>query len=106
MAQSMGLDLVAEGVETVHQLRTLRDLGCDKAQGYLISRPVPPDAIRSTMIALDELQSLSLFGPSDRVDAFHSPEPLPVGQPAAPAFRPTAHPIGGLGSRPISLPYR
>ena len=49
MAQSMGLDLVAEGVETVHQLQSLRELGCDKAQGYLISRPVPADAMRSTM---------------------------------------------------------
>lgn len=65
MAQSMGLDLVAEGVETVHQLQSLRDLGCNKAQGYLISHPVPPDAMRSTMVALAELTSLSLFGPSD-----------------------------------------
>jgi Amt family ammonium transporter len=64
MAQSMGLDLVAEGVETVHQLQSLRDLGCDKAQGYLISRPVPSDAMRSTMVALDELTGLALFSAS------------------------------------------
>src|SRR5690606_14513735 len=43
MANSMTLDLVAEGIETVEQLQLLRDLGCDKAQGYLISRPVPAD---------------------------------------------------------------
>ena len=61
MAQSMGLDLVAEGVETVHQLQSLRDLGCDKAQGYLISRPVPPQAMRTTMVALVELGELALF---------------------------------------------
>jgi diguanylate cyclase (GGDEF)-like protein len=65
MAQSMGLDLVAEGVETVHQLQSLRDLSCDKAQGYLISRPVPADAMRSTMVALGELADLSLFAPND-----------------------------------------
>jgi EAL domain-containing protein (putative c-di-GMP-specific phosphodiesterase class I) len=29
MAHSMGLDLVAEGVETVHQLQSLRELGCN-----------------------------------------------------------------------------
>ena len=61
MAQSMGLDLVAEGVETIHQLRALRELRCDKAQGYLISRPVPAEAMRSTMVALDALTSLSMF---------------------------------------------
>ena len=48
-------------VETVHQLQGLRDLGCDKAQGYLISRPVPAEAMRSTMVALDELTGLALF---------------------------------------------
>lgn len=61
MARSMGLDLVAEGVETVHQLQELRQLGCDKAQGYLISHPVPVPAMRSTMSALSELAELSLF---------------------------------------------
>jgi diguanylate cyclase (GGDEF)-like protein len=62
MANSMGLDLVAEGVETVQQLQVLRELNCDKAQGFLISHPVPAEAMRSTMVALDELASLSLFG--------------------------------------------
>ena len=61
MAHSMGLDLVAEGVETVHQLQGLRELGCNKAQGFLISHPVPADAMRSTMSALGELTSLPLF---------------------------------------------
>jgi diguanylate cyclase (GGDEF)-like protein len=64
MGQSMGLDLVAEGVETVHQLQSLQQLGCDKAQGFLISRPVPADAMRSTMSALAELVELSLFEPA------------------------------------------
>jgi diguanylate cyclase (GGDEF)-like protein len=66
MAQSMGLDLVAEGVETVHQLQSLRDLGCDTAQGYLISRPVPPQAMRTTMVALVELAELALFAPAEQ----------------------------------------
>ncbi len=61
MAQSMGLDLVAEGIETVHQLQSLRELGCDKAQGFLISRPVPPEAVRSTIIAIASLAELSMF---------------------------------------------
>ena len=79
MAQSMGLDLVAEGVETVHQLRTLAELSCDKAQGYLISRPVPVDAMRSTMVALDELASLSLFQRSEPVgDALVGIDAMPA----------------------------
>ncbi len=45
MAGTLGHDLVAEGVETTAQAGRLRALGCDMAQGYLYSRPVPaPDA--------------------------------------------------------------
>ncbi|HEX2389208.1 MAG TPA: EAL domain-containing protein [Solirubrobacterales bacterium] len=41
MAQSLGLELVAEGVETELQLRRLRELGCLRAQGYLFAPPRP-----------------------------------------------------------------
>ena len=40
MAHSIGLRVVAEGVETMDQLKYLSDLGCDVIQGYLCSRPV------------------------------------------------------------------
>ena len=49
MGRSLGLDMVAEGVESVHQMQVLSELGCNKAQGYLISHPVPADAMRSTV---------------------------------------------------------
>lgn len=52
MSRSMGLDTVAEGVETTAQLQALGDLGCAKAQGFLISRPLPPDAVAATVEAL------------------------------------------------------
>jgi diguanylate cyclase (GGDEF)-like protein len=65
MGASLGLDIVAEGVESIHQLTTLRDLGCAKAQGFLISHPIPADAMRSTMVALRDLGSLSFFGAPD-----------------------------------------
>lgn len=55
LGESMGLDVVAEGVETVQQLKMLRDLGCAKAQGFLISHPVPAEAMRSTIAALESL---------------------------------------------------
>lgn len=45
LARSLRLTCVAEGVETEDQLLALRDLGCDHAQGYLLSRPVPGDEL-------------------------------------------------------------
>ena len=45
MARSLGLDVVAEGVEVDAQLGFLRDAGCDLVQGFLFSRPVEADAV-------------------------------------------------------------
>jgi len=45
MAHSLGLSVVAEGVETQSQLDFLRQEGCDVVQGYHISRPGPADVI-------------------------------------------------------------
>ncbi len=41
MAHSLGLTVVAEGVETKEQVRLLSDLKCDFLQGYYFSKPVP-----------------------------------------------------------------
>ncbi len=42
LAHGLGLTATAEGVETVEQLRIVRELGCDVVQGYLISPPLEP----------------------------------------------------------------
>lgn len=45
LAHNLGIQVVAEGVETTSQLNFLRQHGCDVAQGYLISRPIPADQL-------------------------------------------------------------
>jgi len=45
LARNLGFTVVAEGVETEESLRILRALGCDSAQGYLLSRPVPVEEL-------------------------------------------------------------
>ena len=45
LAHGLGLTATAEGVETVEQLRLVRELGCDVVQGYLISYPLEPEAL-------------------------------------------------------------
>ena len=45
LGHALGLDVVAEGVETHEQSAILAELGCHHAQGYLFGRPSPPETI-------------------------------------------------------------
>jgi diguanylate cyclase (GGDEF)-like protein/PAS domain S-box-containing protein len=47
LAHSLGLDVIAEGIETPAQLRRLRALGCEYGQGFLFSRPLTAEDIPS-----------------------------------------------------------
>ena len=49
MAHAMGLRVVAEGVETAQQRDLLLEVGCDFAQGYLFSRPLPPHELEGLL---------------------------------------------------------
>jgi predicted signal transduction protein with EAL and GGDEF domain len=45
LGHSLGLKVIAEGVETEGQLERLRQLGCDEVQGYLVSPPISAEAL-------------------------------------------------------------
>lgn len=45
LGRGLGLEVIAEGVETEMVWNRLVDLGCDSAQGYYVSRPMPPDEL-------------------------------------------------------------
>ncbi|AWN49987.1 diguanylate cyclase [Methylobacterium terrae] len=51
LGRSLGMTTVAEGVETAEQLRRIRAEGCTDVQGYLISKPLPPDDLLRLLAA-------------------------------------------------------
>jgi len=51
LARNLDKTVVAEGVEKPHQLATLRRLGCHEAQGYLLGRPAPAEAVSGLLAA-------------------------------------------------------
>ena len=65
LGRALGLEVVAEGVETRRQACLLRDLGCNLLQGYYFSRPVPADEIAAL-----------LRGVPFSIDALHSTQPM------------------------------
>jgi len=54
LARVMGMDVVAEGIETEEQLRLLKEMGCRYGQGYLFSRPQPVAEIVGLLGRLDQ----------------------------------------------------
>jgi EAL domain-containing protein (putative c-di-GMP-specific phosphodiesterase class I) len=69
LAHGLGLTTTAEGVETIAQLRYVRELGCDCVQGYLVSAPMEPGALKPWMKkfrrawpAMVAEEKLALFG--------------------------------------------
>jgi diguanylate cyclase (GGDEF)-like protein len=51
LGHALGLDVIAEGVETEAQLEQLREVGCDAVQGYVIGRPVSEEQLDAVLVA-------------------------------------------------------
>jgi diguanylate cyclase (GGDEF)-like protein len=62
LGHSLGMKVVAEGIEDPEVLAQLRSVGCDVAQGYLLGRPGPPDAA----IHVEAHPLIAALGPDDR----------------------------------------
>jgi EAL domain-containing protein (putative c-di-GMP-specific phosphodiesterase class I) len=57
LGRNLGMRVVAEGVETQEILDELRLLGCDLAQGFLLSRPLPADEVEEWIEARERAQA-------------------------------------------------
>ncbi|MDH5455202.1 MAG: GGDEF domain-containing response regulator [Gammaproteobacteria bacterium] len=58
LGKAMGLEVVAEGVESAQQYAAVRRLGCDLVQGYFVARPMPASQLREWCGGYEDTQSL------------------------------------------------
>jgi diguanylate cyclase (GGDEF)-like protein len=66
LAHNLGLEVVAEGVESAAALELLHILNCDAAQGYFISRPLPAPALAEWLTSSEHCQGMpEVEGPDD-----------------------------------------
>jgi diguanylate cyclase (GGDEF)-like protein len=77
LAENMGMEVVAEGVETLSQLTQLRKLKCQYGQGYLFSRPVAADSVSEWISKKPQWQESLFPGAGDYFVPAH-----PVAVPA------------------------
>ncbi|WP_298371862.1 EAL domain-containing protein [Azospirillum sp.] len=75
LGRSLGLSVIAEGVETEEQLQLLRDLTCESYQGFLFSRPVPVEQLDPLLAKLTALRALPVNAPLPQPTAPASPAP-------------------------------
>jgi EAL domain-containing protein (putative c-di-GMP-specific phosphodiesterase class I) len=93
LARSLGLRVIAEGVETRRQMEVLHRLGCSVMQGYLFSKPKPADEIEPWLKDTVLPKLTSWIGPAGAEEPTRDaprqePAQLRESKPAAPAHTP------------------
>ena len=61
----MGIEVMAEGVETAAELKALRGVECDQMQGTLISEPLPFPQLREFLDAIPQVRRMHLVRDGD-----------------------------------------
>jgi PAS domain S-box-containing protein len=74
LARSLGLRVVAEGVETLRQMEVLHRLGCGVMQGFLFSRAVPPDELQRWLEQTVLPRKAPWIGAASEAEAMVPPE--------------------------------
>jgi PAS domain S-box-containing protein len=87
LARSLGLQVVAEGVETLRQMEVLHRLGCGVMQGFLFSRPQPPELIETWLRQTVLPRKAPWIGRAEDVEL---PESSPLMDIGAVRVKPTA----------------
>jgi len=65
IARCFDLEVIAEGVETQEELSTMRALGCNRVQGYLVARPLPPGDVLAFVASYDKTLSFQRAEPPE-----------------------------------------
>jgi len=96
MAHALQKEVVAEGVENVDQLKLLKQLGCERGQGYLFGKPVPADTIQRIFRAAVQpgqlAQAAAPAEPAERARDEAARDEAPRDEPAALDRAPRAEP--------------